>query len=126
MRPRFSLKRLLVGVTALSVFLCTFFIYPTIFAHRFVAAVESGAAEPYAFQALPTLASAVPRRPVVDSAKVELLPRSWDDLWHFRRRVSLNVDWSDRDDPQFHTRDEAELDVGLSGIGKVRGNRYSG
>lgn len=106
MRLHFSLRRLLLAFTTLSVAFYIAFIRPTVLANRFVAALESG---DYRELALLThhgstmetrLASITPQLPYsTDNFKVaaSISPRTWQDVWRFRRRV----------DVEFTSREEA-------------------
>ena len=90
MRPRFSLKRLLIAVTVLSFTLFVLVIYPTNKAKRFVAGINDGTIDHDA-------TTGNPKPPVftTDDAgederpTAELLPWEWKDLFRLRRRVEI-------------------------------------
>jgi hypothetical protein len=101
MRPRFSLKWLLIAVTVLSVVFYALFIHPTISAHRFVDAVNSGdfsgvkelrAGGSGSSTMLEDLQS-WNKEYTFENCKVsaELKPRTWRDVNKFRRIVWIHI-----------------------------------
>jgi hypothetical protein len=94
-RPRFSLRLVLVAFALLSVLLYVLIIRPTTLANRFVDAV--GRRDYDAAQALMSNAGewdGVVNPPQVfkaDRVYAELMPREWEDVWSCERRIVLRV-----------------------------------
>ena len=82
MRPRFSLKWLLIAFTVLSVLFYVLFIRPTVNAERFVADINAGN-----YSQLPVFKNTIR---ILD-ADAFLLPRSWDDALRCRWRIGVEV-----------------------------------
>jgi hypothetical protein len=83
---RFSLRWLLVACAALAVTFYFLFVRPTVIAIRFVSAVESGEFSPE-----PPLAF-IPGRGTWHCREARLQPRSWEDVWQFRRRIVVLIE----------------------------------
>lgn len=89
-RPRFSLKWLLIVVTALSVALFVLLIYPTTKAKRFVAGVNNGSIDNDAATGNPKPIEFSKEDVGEDGrSSAELLPWDWSDLFRLRRRVEI-------------------------------------
>lgn len=94
MRPRFSLKWLLVGITLAAVILYSLFIYPTVVAHRFARAVEHGD-----YQYALSFIEEEPRKTIAErlavteksTVKVTISRRVWRDIWNLQRSIQIRV-----------------------------------
>jgi hypothetical protein len=95
MRPRFSLKRLLTVVTALALALFAWVVYPTAKADWCVAAINDGRSNPYQLVDRPMGPGAFLHYEEAATKKItaELLKRSWNDIWHGRRRFAATLTW---------------------------------
>jgi hypothetical protein len=103
MRPRFSIRLLLVAFAVLAAACYVLFARPTVLAERFVAAVmgrDFRAAQSLLRnrddRSLDDILGGGTRRGNQATSKVvlvyaEVLPREWTDLWAFQRRVILRV-----------------------------------
>ena len=81
-RPRFSLRWMLIAFTLLAVIFYFCFVWPTVNAQRLVADINVGN-----YSRLPVFKDSIH---IVD-ADAFLLPRSWDDALRCRRRVGVEV-----------------------------------
>lgn len=101
MRPRFSIRLLLVVVALLAVALYILFVRPTTVAERFVDAVNERDFDTarsllidqdfWLFRDDPT---SVPKS--VQRVYAEIVPREWSDIWSLQRRILLRVIHQDR------------------------------
>lgn len=95
MRPRFSLRLILLAFALLGLALYVFVVRPTALAQRFVAAVEERDYD--AAQRLMVDGGdwgRVVRPPQsfkADRIYAELMPREWQDVWRVRRRIILRI-----------------------------------
>ena len=89
MRPRFSLKWLLIAVTVLSVALFVLVIYPTNKARIFVAGINDGTIAPNDVLISAKFARLNDELPGTKTVVAELLPSTWVDLFAIRRRVQV-------------------------------------
>lgn len=90
MRPRFSLKWLLIAVTLLSVALFVLVIYPTNKAKRFVAGINDGSIDHDAASGNPKPFEFTKQEAGEDGrSTAELLPWDGGDLFRMRRRVEI-------------------------------------
>jgi hypothetical protein len=87
MRPRFSLRWLLIGFTFLTVIFYLLFIRPTVVAQRLVSAVKNG-------ERSPGILGTWGHHPW-QVEKAALQPRTWPDIWQFRRRVRVDTSFTD-------------------------------
>jgi hypothetical protein len=102
MRPRFTIRWLLVLVAALATLCYVLFVRPTVMAYRFVEAIEQ---RDYS-AAKVLLHSNRPNRitpPLEDTESInfayaEVLPREWSDIWALQRRLILRIRRQDDDD----------------------------
>jgi hypothetical protein len=102
MRPRFTIRWLLVLVAALATLCYVLFVRPTVMAYRFVEAIEQ---RDYS-AAKVLLHSYRPNRitpPLEDTESInfayaEVLPREWSDIWALQRRLILRIRRQDDDD----------------------------
>jgi hypothetical protein len=96
MRPRFSLKWLLIAFTILGVAFYFAFVRPTVLANKLVNLIDRDEfqlaeslivepSKPFAFKGF----NGAESEPVV--AEVRLLPRKWRDLWKMQRRLDVRV-----------------------------------
>ena len=83
---------MLLAFTLLAVVFYVCFVRPTVLAKRFVAAVESRQFE-YADSLMGQGRNFFVANADSDSqlVAVHIFPRSWSDVWRFRRRVSVSV-----------------------------------
>lgn len=100
MRPRFSLKWLLICFTVASVVLYVIFIRPTAIAERFVSRVENrdfDAIQPLSFHGQSFAGMLGEEGHTLEECgdqvlvKAELEPRTWEDFFDCQRRISLEV-----------------------------------
>lgn len=98
MRPRFSLKWLLVAFAIAAICLLVFYVYPTGKAERLASAINRGEVHPYDVVEQPeTFYFGNPQRTKIlgrKTAVAQLAPRTWSDLWHARRRIEVTMTWS--------------------------------
>ena len=88
MRPRFSLRWLLIAFTLVAVALYVFFVHPTVRANRFVGAINGGE-----FGELKALRMTEKLGVSLEDCKVsaEVKPRTWRDVYKFRRKALVHV-----------------------------------
>lgn len=120
MRPRFSLKWLLLSFAILAACLYAFYVYPTTKAERLVAAINRAEVHPYDVVPQPdTIYFSNPeiRRKIGarKTAAAQLLPRTWDDFWHARRRLGVTVTWS-IESPSFELQHQVQLTSSPTGF----------
>jgi hypothetical protein len=108
MRPRFSIRLLLVVITASATLCYVLFVRPTVLAQRFVDAVNERdyqtarsllRSDFYSFRDF--FAFYIPGKRSDRSAALiyaEVLPREWGDLWSFQRRFIFRVGLQDDSD----------------------------
>ena len=98
MRPRFSLKWLLVFFAFFAICLFVFYVYPTSKTASLVAAINRAEVHPYDVVEQPdTFYFSDPERDKIlgrKTAVAQLMPRTWSDLWHARRRLAFTMTWS--------------------------------
>jgi hypothetical protein len=110
MRPRFSVRLLLIVFAVLAVVCYVLLARPTLMAERFASAVNNrdyGAAHSLlrdqrfwrrsSFFAIYTPQSATPTSKTV-LIYAEVLPREWSDIWSFQRRLIFRVALVDDND----------------------------
>jgi hypothetical protein len=87
-RPRFSLRWLLIAFTLFAVALYVFFVHPTVRANGFVGAIKGGD-----FGELKALKMHEKLAVSLDDCTVtaELKPRTWRDVYKFRRKALVHV-----------------------------------
>lgn len=93
-RPQFSLKWLLIGLTLCSIAFYLFFIRPTMLATQFVRTLQSGDHERLAVDhdfISKYVGLAYVSMQDWDCKEIALEPRTWDDIWHFRRRIKVDA-----------------------------------
>ncbi len=88
MRPRFSLRWLLIAFTLVAVALYVFFVHPTVRANRFAGAINGGD-----FAELKALGMNEKLGVSLEVCKVKaiLKSRTWRDVFKFRRKASVLV-----------------------------------
>jgi hypothetical protein len=93
LRPRFSLRWLLIGFTVFAIALYVLFVHPSVAASRFVAAVNRGE-----FNRLEALGMLKDLKSYDEEfsfetviVRAESKPRSWRDLYKCRRKVSVKI-----------------------------------
>jgi hypothetical protein len=93
MRPRFSLRRLLIALTLFALVLYLFFVHPTVRAHQLVAAInQADFRELIAFGMLGSLQSHDKSYSFENCDTIaELTPRTWPDVYKCRRNVVVHV-----------------------------------
>jgi hypothetical protein len=103
-RPRFSLKWLLIACSLVAVALYVFFVHPTVRANRFVDAINGGD-----FRELTTLGMLKDLKSFSQdfsfencTVSAELKPRTWRDVYKFRRKALVRIDF-----PKGQTADRA-------------------
>ena len=133
MRLRFSVRVLLVAVALLAASCYLLFVRPSLLAERFVAAVNArdyrvaeSLLKPQRFRsganlvAYYTSPSAEPTTKAV-LIYAEVLPREWNDIWSFRRRVIFRVAFhDDADGRHIEWAEDTRLVVGFDGVRAVR------
>jgi hypothetical protein len=117
MRPRFSLRWLLIAFAIFSVCLYVLFIRPTVLAERFVAAINRGEADPYDVVQRPQLAASRPTDNKTVVARV--LPRTWSDILHARRELGATITWFN-DKSRFSRQHYVEIQSALTGFRLIR------
>jgi len=87
-RPRFSLRWLLIAFTLAAVAFYVCFVHPTIRANRFVSAIKRGY-----FEELKALKMHEKLGVSLEDCKVtaEVKPRTWRDVYKFRRKALVQV-----------------------------------
>ena len=97
MRPRFTIRWLLVLIAAVATLCYVLFVRPTVMAYRFVEAIEQ---RDYAAARGLLLDNWPPgvTPPLNDSETInyayvyaEVLPQDWSDIWALRRRLILRI-----------------------------------
>lgn len=94
MRPRFSLRLLMIAVTLLAIACYWFFVRPTAIAQRFVSAVGEKnyqQAESLCFDVDSKFLSETLDKIGNAEVQVEIQPRDWQDIWKLQRRMILKV-----------------------------------
>src|SRR6478735_5443629 len=93
MRPRFSLRWLLIVFTLIAVALYVFFVHPTVAANRFVVAVNRGD-----FRELTALGMLKSLKSIIKdfsfenyTVSAELKPRTWRDVCKFCRKALVYI-----------------------------------
>jgi hypothetical protein len=92
-RPRFSMRWLLIAFTLIAIALYVFFVHPTVAANRFVGAVNRDD-----FRELTALGMLKDLKSISKdfsfencTVSAELKPRTWRDLYKFRRKVLVHI-----------------------------------
>jgi hypothetical protein len=110
MRPRFSVRWLLLAFAVLAAVCYLLFERPTVIAERFVAAVhqrdyataQALLQRPHLWSGGESFALYVPRSREKSARTVlmyaEVLPREWSDIWRFQRRVIFRAALQDDSD----------------------------
>jgi len=133
MRPRFSVRLLLLTVALLAIGFYALFVRPTVVADRFVNLIEQGdydAAYKFFWGASPQTFHEREPNQSVERVYAEVLPREWSDIWTFQRRILLrlhfhddmggrHVDWTEDSDIVVRII-TTEIAVGPSGISGMR------
>src|SRR4051794_20276505 len=95
LRPRFSMRWLLIAVAVLTVLLDVLFVRPTVVANQFAGAIEEHDFERAASlleggdkTSFATNYSA--RQNTNIACEPSVSPRAWSDIWHFRRIISVD------------------------------------
>ena len=132
MKLRFSLRWLLVGVTALSVLLYVGFIHPTLVAERFIRSIES-----HDYRQLDPICPLTKEGWLTDwmfgtrclsdcDVKVHLQPQSWDDLWKLRRVLWIDLIHKSKSSSWWYASSSASqlpyyeaISVGLFGLQRL-------
>jgi hypothetical protein len=102
MRPRFTVRWLLVFIAASATLCYVLFVRPTVVAYRFVTAIERrdyAAANGlllhnWRYGITPPLRNTES----ITFAYAEVLPREWSDIWALRRRLILRIRRKDNSD----------------------------
>ena len=89
LRPRFSLKWLLIAFTILGVAFYVAFVRPTVIANRFIALVDRD--ENQKAQALFSDSTTLVFKTTPVIVRAELLPRTWEDVYKMQRRLDVDV-----------------------------------
>jgi hypothetical protein len=124
MRPRFSLRWLLIGFTIVSVAFYVAIIRPTAMAQRFVVAIERND-----FDAAHSLLREDDRRISIAAGKlrdrvgpidrmfIEIFPRNWQDLWACQRRLLLRTARHDDTNGRYvDWTEDTEIVAGIAGL----------
>jgi hypothetical protein len=133
MRPRFSVRLLLVIFAVLAAACYLVFARPTVIAERFVAAVKARdfrvaelLLKPQRFRSGANLIayymspSAEPTTKAV-LIYAEVLPREWSDIWSFQRRVIFRVAFhDDTDGRHIEWAEDTRLVAGFDGVRAAR------
>src|SRR5262245_11955580 len=90
-RPRFTLRWVLVGFTVFAVAFYLWFVRPTIVANRFVRAVNEGATKRAISMVENGDVTWIASGYADATIDAELSPREWGDIWHFRRRIVVRA-----------------------------------
>jgi hypothetical protein len=92
MRPRFSLRWLLIGLAVFAIALYVLIVHPSVAANRLVSAVNNG--DYSGLEALGMLKELKTYNKDFTfenvTVRAELKPRTWRDLYKFRRKASVN------------------------------------
>jgi hypothetical protein len=95
MRPRFSFKVLLIAFALFAVVLYALFVHPTVAANRLIRAVNAG--DFSQLKALKLLANEMSANKNITfencTIRAELKPRTWRDVFKFRRSVWVHTDF---------------------------------
>jgi hypothetical protein len=94
LRPQFSLRWLLIAITALAVVFYVLFVHPTVIANQFIAAIESGdfhAAEELYVGGTETSISDLLTQVEGPTVKAKLFPSKWRDVWGFKRSMLIQI-----------------------------------
>jgi hypothetical protein len=143
MYPRFSLKWLLIAFTILGVAFYIAFVRPTVIAKRIAAEIERGdlfveTLHPFRLgdsKSQTTWARLKRWSASGNPVKVSLEPRTWDDLFNFRRRLTLVYEFKEPSLPvtsllsSWLDKPAVQISVGLRGTQLidtyiVRGDAY--
>jgi hypothetical protein len=102
MRPRFSLRWLLIAFTLLAVAFYLCFVRPTVIAKEFVNAVNMGGESrdsAFTSAAFGTKRGILPSYFFLDrGAEAHLIPRTWSDIWRCQRRIGFMKPVDDRNE----------------------------
>jgi hypothetical protein len=104
MRPRFTIRWLLVLIAATATLCYVLFVRPTVLAHHFVKTIEhrdyAAAVSLLRHDTYPYSGRIPPLNDAesIDYAYAEVLPRDWSDIWALHRRLILRVRRHDDDD----------------------------
>lgn len=114
MRPRFSLRWLLLVFTLLTVAFYLLFVSPTFVADRLIAASDR--------DDLSELKPWLGVPPVLRIRSARLQPREWSDVWRFQRRFTLRFDCLDHGKDGTVSQNTRELDIatGPTGVKTVQ------
>lgn len=99
-RPRFSLRWMMIGFTLFTVVLYVLFVRPTVLAKQFAGAInraDGGELETVTLNGISLrtrmskIAPRVTYSPTNVKAMAALVPQTWRDVWKFRRIVNVEI-----------------------------------
>jgi hypothetical protein len=121
MRPRFSIRWLLVLIAALALCCYVLFVRPTVIAHRFVDAIKHRDLETAQGLLLNNWPHGI--TPPLDASEsiefvyAEVLPRDWNDIWALQRKLILRVRRrDDRDGLYIQWTSDTDLVAHINGV----------
>lgn len=96
LRPRFSLRWMLILFALFGVLFYLLFVRPTVLANEFVAAINGHDYERAnsLFDFVPTIRGFSSFRGETCWYMGEVRPREWSDLWHCRRIIRVEYGWN--------------------------------